>query len=222
LLVDFLLSEARLGSAFDTNHLDPLLAAAFPKVVQIADLATTRGQMMLFDHLIEDDRTSKVVDLWHVSYDHFFQQAAELDFFNETLARGLKCVILLLTDLKERFVSEFASLSRRCRGADVVLVHNEGLIGGNVAAIQQRVAQLSGRYLLMLKLDQPTLQLLEQPEILVCRFMDMMVPDELQTLQKSLSNALLPVFEQFELIEVAADVGLPSRSLLPRRKARLR
>ena len=221
LLVDFFLSQARPAHGFDTNHLDPALAGVFPSAIQVIDLATTRGQMMLFDQLIEDDKTSKVIDLWHVSYERFFKQAVEIGFFAEARARGLKCFILLLTDPKERFVLEVGLLSLHGPGADVVLVQNEGFHDSNTAAIRGHIVRSGQRPLVIPRLDQPILQLLAQPEILICRFIGVPVPEEIRALQQRLSDLVLPVFNQFELLEVASELNLPARSLLSRQRHRL-
>jgi hypothetical protein len=221
LLFDFLLSQARPTHGFDTNHLDPALAAVFPNAIQTIDLATTRGQMMLFDRLIEDDKTSKIVDLWHVSYERFLKQAAEIGFFAEARARGLKCFILLLIDPQERFILELRSLSRYWPGADVVLVQNDGLLSGDPTTVREHIDRFAQRPFIIPKLDRRTLQLLAQPEILISRFIGITVPDELLGLQQRLSDLVVPVFEQFKLLEVASELNLSARSLLPRQRYRL-
>lgn len=216
LLLDFLLSQSGPAHGFDTNHLDPGLATVFPGDVQVIDLATTRGQMVLFDQLIEDDKTSKVVDLWHVSYDRFFKQAAEFGFFAEARARSLKCFFLLLMDPKERFVLELGSLSRLWPTADVILVQNEGVLGSDAAASRIDSVKFGQRPIIIPSLDRSLLQLLAQPEILICRFIGMAAPDDLKLLQDHAAGRVGPLCEQFELLEVASELGLPARSLLPR------
>ncbi len=218
LLLDFFISQSQDAVGFDTNHLDPGLAPIFPRDVEIVDLASTRGQMALFDHLIEDDNTSKVVDLWHVSYDLFFRQAKEIGFFEEARARDLKCFILLHMDPRKRFARELIALRSHCPGADVILVENQELASlPNEQAIMA-TATLGQQRFVVPRLD-PTIQrVVSYPEVLLHRFASILVPEHLQPTQFSLRRSLLPVFDQFEIMELASELGLPVRSLLPRKR----
>lgn len=217
LLLDFFMSQSVTALGFDTNHLDPGLASIFPRDVATVDLSSTRGQMALFDSLIEDDKVTKVVDLWHVSYDHFFRQAEDIGFFQEARGRNLQCFILLQMDPKNRFAREIRTLQNRCPGAEVVLVENEELARLSEEPDSHGPASPGQRRLTIPRLDPVVRRLLTHPEILIHRFVCMLVPEELRTLQDQLRRALLPIFTQFEIIDVASELGLPVRSLLPRR-----
>ncbi len=218
LLLDFFISRSEGAVGFDTNHLDPGLASVFPREVEIVDLASTRGQMALFDSLIEDDKIPKVVDLWHVSYNRFFEQAEEIGFFKEARDRDLKCLVLLQMDPKNRFSHELLTLPNRCPGVDVVLVENEELSGLSEEPNSHASLSLDQRRVFVPKLDPAVRHLLQHPEILMQRFVCMMVPEDLRALQDQLRQSLLPIFKQFEIFEVASQLGLPVRSLLPRKR----
>lgn len=214
------MSQSQDAVGFDTNHLDPGLAAIFPREVEIVDLASTRGQMALFDRLIEDDKSSKVVDLWHVSYERFFRQAEDIGFFQEAQARAVKCDILLQTDPRRRFAHELTTLPGRCPGAAVLLVENEELAGFSADPDSQALDGLHQRRFFVPKLDPAVRHVLNCPDLLLRRFISMWVPDDLRTIQHALSRSLQPIFSQFEILALASDLGLPVRSLLPRKPSR--
>ena len=216
LLLDFYLSQDLAARGFDTNRLDPGLSPVFPKEVDLVDLSSTRGQMVLFDSLIENDHVTKVVDLWHVSYGSFFKQANDLGLFKEMQDRNIKCFIFLLLDSKYKFSVELSTLPRRCIGADIIPTENATISYLYQSEIEPSL-EMPRRRLVIPRLDPVVHQLLMHPEILIYRFINMVVPQELRHLQEDLHQALLPIFKQFEIIEVAAELGLPVRSLLSQR-----
>ncbi len=218
LLTDFLISQSGNALGFDTNHLDPGLAAVFPRDVAVVDLFSTRGQMTLFDSLIEDDKIPKIVDLWHVSYDRFFKQAEEIGFFEEAYKRDLKCIFFLHMDPKLRFARELGNLRSRYPRADTVLVENEALSDFQRQPTSSTSLAFDQRRLFVPELSSTVCYLLQQPEILIYRFVSMVAPHDLRMLQDEFRKFLLPVFKQFEVLEAATELGLPMRSLLPRKR----
>lgn len=215
LLFDYVLSGFEPALGFDTNRHEPGLAAVFPHRTTVADLASTRGQMALFDTLIVGDGVPKVIDLWHVSYRLFFQRAAELGFFEEARSRGVEPLVFLQTDRKKRFVDEAGALLKRWPGLDVVLVHNRGLTDLRDGPRAHPAAHLAERPLIVPKLDGVVLRILEEPEIRVHRVLRSTQPEGEADLQRKIGD-LAPVFDQFRLVELARDVGLPGRAMLPR------
>jgi hypothetical protein len=65
------------------------------------------------------------------------------------------------------------------------------------------------------KLDPVVLRILEEPEIRVHRVLRSTQPEGEAELQRKIGE-LAPVFDQFRLVELARDVGLPGRAMLPR------
>ncbi len=221
LLLDFVLSGCEGALGFDTNRLDPGLAAVFPRQTSVVDLALTRGQMKLFDTLVVDDAIPKVVDLWHVSYELFFERAQNLGFFEEAWNRGIEPLILLHTDHKEWFADEAARLLASWPCLDIALVHNEGLVKLRGKARLGAVARLSAQPLVVPELDVIVQRVLNEPEVRIHGFLQKSLPDAHVELQGRIGKSLAPVFGQFRLLELARDVGLPGRRLLPRRNIAL-
>ena len=63
LLMEFFFTTGRPLVGFDLNPREPMLAGRFPKLVWPVDIADIRGQMELFDRLVADTASTKVIDL---------------------------------------------------------------------------------------------------------------------------------------------------------------
>jgi hypothetical protein len=72
LLADFHLHEVRSVAAFDLNVGECTLVQFLPEKTTIGTVRDINGQMALFDHLIADEDTTKVIDLGHESFESFF------------------------------------------------------------------------------------------------------------------------------------------------------
>ena len=73
LLADFHLHEGRSVAAFDLNVGERTLVQFLPEKTTIATIRDINGQMALFDRLIADEDTSKVIDLGHELFEFFFR-----------------------------------------------------------------------------------------------------------------------------------------------------
>ena len=85
--------------------------------------------MALFDRLIADDGTYKIVDLGHPSFKSFFKVANDIGFAEEARRRDTAPVVLFLISPDEGSVDAYAALRRDFPYAAVVPVYNEGLGG---------------------------------------------------------------------------------------------
>ncbi len=68
--------RGRSVAAFDLNAGERTLAQFLPEKTTIATVRDINGQMALFDRLIADEDTTKVIDLGHESFEAFFSVAA--------------------------------------------------------------------------------------------------------------------------------------------------
>ena len=75
LLTDFHMHEGRSVAAFDLNSGEGTLAQFLPEHAAASAIGDIQGQMALFDRLVADDDTTKVVDLGHESFESFFALA---------------------------------------------------------------------------------------------------------------------------------------------------
>ena len=130
MLADFHLHNGRKVAAFDINADDPALTQFMPAHSAPADIADIHGQMALFDRLIADDGSYKIVDLGHPSFKSFFKVASDIGFADEARRRDIAPVVLFVVspdDPLGRCLCRAASgIFRRPR---IVPVHNEGFGG---------------------------------------------------------------------------------------------
>lgn len=126
LLMEFFLAGGRPLVGFDLNPRDTALAERFRKLVWPVDIAETRGQMELFDRLIADSASTKVIDLGYGPFDQFFAVAREIGFVAEARRRQIEPIVLFLTDPAASTARSYGELSGRT-GATFVPVHNESV-----------------------------------------------------------------------------------------------
>ena len=98
LLIEFFRSSDRPLIGYDLNPRDPALTSRFPDLVWTVDITDTRGQMALFDRLIADHSSTKVIDLGYAAFDTFFSVMAEIGFVQEARRRAIDPVVLFVTD----------------------------------------------------------------------------------------------------------------------------
>jgi hypothetical protein len=127
LLAEFFTSDDRPVECFDLNSDRPSLADYLPDRTAVAALADTRAQMALFDRLIGDDGTAKVLDLGHGAFEQFFTVSAQVRFGEEALRRGVQVVLLFVASPSPVAAQAYATLLRWLPGVVLVPVHNEVL-----------------------------------------------------------------------------------------------
>lgn len=126
LLLEFLLASDRLVVGYDLNSREPMLADRFPNLVWPVDIADTRGQMQLFDRLITDQLSTKVIDLGYGPFDQFFAVMREIGFVQEAKRRNIAPIILFVADKAEASTRSYAELLERLE-ATIVPVYNESV-----------------------------------------------------------------------------------------------
>jgi hypothetical protein len=127
LLIEFFRSGERPLTAYDLNPREPVLAGHFPRLVWPIDIADTRGQMRLFDQLIADDLTTRVIDLGYGPFEQFFAVMAEIGFVREARRRMIEPIVLFVADRAASTVRAYADLRYRLPDATFVPVHNEAV-----------------------------------------------------------------------------------------------
>jgi len=125
LLTDFHLHEGRSVAGFDLNSGEGTLAQFLPAHAATAEIGDIKGQMALFDRLVADDNTTKVVDLGHESFAHFFALAKQIGFAEEARNRGIAPAILFVATPDHTAVEAYRSLGSSLPQATLTPVHNE-------------------------------------------------------------------------------------------------
>ena len=124
LLMEYFLNNRRPLVGFDLNPREPMLAGRFPKLVWPVDIGDTRGQMELFDRLVADAASTKVIDVGYGPFEQFFGVIGEIGFAQEARRRGMDTIVFFLTDQAIATVRAYAKLQARVP-AIFQPVHNE-------------------------------------------------------------------------------------------------
>jgi hypothetical protein len=126
LMLEFFRADGRPLVGYDLNPREPALAERFPKLVWPVNIADTRGEMELFDRLIADNASTKVIDLGYGPFDQFFSVVNEIGFLQEARRRLIEPIVLFIADPAAATVRSYAELRRRL-AVTFVPVHNESV-----------------------------------------------------------------------------------------------
>jgi hypothetical protein len=126
LLMEYAIDNGRPLVGFDLSPREPMLAGRFPRLVWPVDIAETRGQMELFDRILADSASIKVVDLGHAAFEQFFDVAGDIGFAQEARRRGMDMVVFFVADHAMASVRAYAKLQARVP-AIFQPVHNESV-----------------------------------------------------------------------------------------------
>lgn len=127
LLIEYLRADDRPLMGFDLNPREPTLSSHFPHLVWTVDITDTRGQMELFDQLVADDFTAKVVDLGYAPFEQFFAVMAEIGFMAEARRHGIEPIVLFVTDRVPATARAYEVLRHLLPRTLFVPVHNEAV-----------------------------------------------------------------------------------------------
>jgi len=128
LLTEFIDGDGRSVAAFDVNYDDFALADCLPRRATIAKIADTRGQIALFDELVVNDGTVKIVDLGAWAFDRFFGLVHELEFVQEAHRHALQPLVLFAADPHRRSMEAYANLQDELPDIALVPVCNGAII----------------------------------------------------------------------------------------------
>jgi hypothetical protein len=124
LLMEYVLDNGRPLVGFDLNPREPMVAGRFPKLVWPVDIGDIRGQMELFDRLVADTASTKVIDVGYGPFEQFFSVIGDIGFAQEARRRGMDMIVFFLTDQAMATVRIYAKLQGRVP-ATFQPVHNE-------------------------------------------------------------------------------------------------
>jgi len=127
LLIEYFRAAGRPLVGYDLQPREPALASRYPRLVWAVDIGETRGQMALFDRLIADHTSTKVIDLGYGPFDQFFTVMAEIGFVVEARRRLIEPIVLYVADPAPATAAAYADLRRRMPATNFVPVHNESV-----------------------------------------------------------------------------------------------
>ena len=125
LLAEFYLIDGLPVAAFDLADEGPQLADFLPRCTTIADLSDATGQMALFDQIIADRRTTKIIDVSHRAFKDFFTIAQKIGFFEEARRQGMEPLILFMIAPGPKSAKAYTILGRWFAEASLLPVRNQ-------------------------------------------------------------------------------------------------
>jgi hypothetical protein len=128
LLTEFFLCDGRRVVAFDANPNDESLLRYLPNATVTAAIGDTKSQMALFDRLIINDATPKVIDLAAAQFDPFFALMRVIGFIEDAPKELVSPVVLFVADRHRHCAEAYHMIVRRVPGSVVVPVHNEAIM----------------------------------------------------------------------------------------------
>jgi hypothetical protein len=130
LLANFIRADDRPVQAFDLDPGEGSLARYLPEAVSVADIGNTRAQMALFDRLVVNDGTAKVLDVGYTLFDRFFALIEEIGFIGEGGGHGVEPMILFPADAHPDSLRGYSEIRRILPDAVLVPVFNEAIARG--------------------------------------------------------------------------------------------
>jgi hypothetical protein len=124
LLMEYFLDNGRPLVGFDLNPREPMPAGRFAKRVWPVDIGDIRGQMELFDRLVADTASTKVIDVDYGPFEHFFGVIGDIGLAQENRRRSTDTIVFFITDQAIATVRIYAKLQDRVP-AIFQPVHNE-------------------------------------------------------------------------------------------------
>ena len=141
---EYLRADDRPLAGFDLNPREPSLSSHFPHLVWTVDIADTRGQMELFDQLIADDMTVKVIDLGYAPFEQFFSVMAEIGFMAEARRHAIEPIVLFITDRAPATAHAYQDLRGHVAEDDLRSRAQRSRVGdlrqGGLSAVAPRIA----------------------------------------------------------------------------------
>jgi len=212
LLTDYFLSRGQAVGGFDADPRDPRYFGWFPDMVSVVDAADIKGQIALFDRLLENDGVPKVVDVWSRSYDQFFATIREIGFIEEARRNGVEPIVLFHASSAQRTLSKALDLRAQWRDLWMFAVHNEGAapLGAYAREILPRYP-VRGKFVIA-PLEGPVARALDDPDLSLSRFLLAPPADMSIVVRAALKAWITPVFTQFQSFELR--LALESSSVL--------
>lgn len=206
LLTDFYLTRQLPVAGFDTDPHEPRYAALFPQQVRIVDVADIRGQISLFDTLLLHDETTKIVDIWHRSFDRFFATVRDIGFFEEARRNGVEPIVALQIDQRRSSLEAAATLRSLWRDLRIVGVQNEGAAPLDEAPPDHWLRYpLDGKFVIP-SLDAAVARKLDDADLSLSRFAYAPPAGTSIVIRAAIKTWLQQVFTQFQSFELRLNL----------------
>lgn len=125
LLADHLILNGETPEIFDTDAIEKKLSGCFPVNPIVIDLDKVTNQMELFDTLVSEASSPRIVDVTHRSFSKFFKLMKDIGYIEEARAQGNEPAIFYVLDREAESYAQGLSLREQFKDCSFVLVNNE-------------------------------------------------------------------------------------------------
>jgi len=206
LLTDYHLYSGVRVEGFDTDPHEPHYGDRFSDYVNVVDAAEIKGQIALFDRLLADDETPKIVDVWHRVFSRFFSTVQEIGFFEEARRRNLAPIILYHAAPTETALAGARALSASWPEVEMLIVQNEGAAPlGSHPWDTLRHYPANGKFVIP-ALEGPVAKILDAPSLSLSGFLRAPPTDMSIVVRAALKGWITPIFTQFNSFEMRQEL----------------
>jgi hypothetical protein len=217
LLFDFLTSDDTSVAAFDTNSYEPGLAARLGGEATAVDMATTIGQITLFDRLVLGDATAKIIDLWQRHFELFFSLMHEIGFVEEARRQSIELVVFILVDHDRASFEILKGLQSGFASLTFIPVFNDATSRSTQTGETRERLRAQFRHSMRITALDPVLSLLvEGPEFSFAQFARDYTGDRTGSGQTALYGWIRSIFNQFRDLHLRLTLDDLGRTLKDR------
>ena len=202
LFADYFLWRNREFSGFDTDAHETPFAARFPGMVDVADLSTVKGQMLMFDSLLVNDAPWKVVDLWSRSWRQFCTLAYETGFVDEARRLEIEPVFVLVVDNSEESRVAAETLLKLWPEQNVILVRNYGALEKSESDTESWIEFPPVPLLEIPALDPTIAQFMERADLSLSKFHLSRPPGVSIVIRSGIDKWLAHIFQDLHRLEL--------------------
>lgn len=147
LIADYLILNGETPELFDTDAIERKLSTCFPANTVVIDLDKVTNQMQLFDTLVSEATSPRIVDVTHRSFPKFFKLMEEIGYVAEARGRGNEPVIFYMLDREAESYEHGLALRDHFKDCSFIVVENEA--NGR----PDRALQLNVNYMTLMRND---------------------------------------------------------------------
>jgi hypothetical protein len=206
LLTDYYLARGAPVEGFDTDSREPCYAVRFPTLSQVVDIGDVKGQISLFDRLLDPDDKPKIVDVWSRSFDELFSTIAEIGFLEEAKRAGVLPIVLFQADNSQMAASNARRLNTTWPDLWITVVHNEGAAPLGNDALQALAAYPARGKLVIPRLESPVAKALDDFDLSLSSFLQQPTVPMSIVVRAALKSWLIPIFTQLQSFELRIDL----------------
>ena len=183
---------------FDTDFPDGSITRFYPDNSKIIDLASTPGQIQLFDSMIAEPDRNYIIDLQADLLRKFFKIFSDIEFDTEIAKLDSRVVVFFIVDKSKSSLSAAVKVGACLRDSDFFIVDNSAMGSALVTLSPNTQKQLlnADRKVVLPRFSDDLVRLLEDPRFSLFEFMAGRLKGIPNEISLELWNVLDMLYEQ--------------------------